>query len=66
MRVNFDTTAAGQRARLLARFKNQGSAMPVKESQIAATAFGHGLTVATRNSQETGGVRRAWFANLLL
>lgn len=36
-------------AELLARLRASGSAMPVKDSLIAATALHHGLTVATRN-----------------
>jgi predicted nucleic acid-binding protein len=36
-------------AELLARLRASGSAMPIKDSLIAATALHHGLTVATRN-----------------
>jgi predicted nucleic acid-binding protein len=39
-------------ATLLAELKRQGLAMPVKDSQIAATALHHGLTVATRNVRD--------------
>lgn len=36
-------------AELLARLRASGSAMPIKDSLIAATAIHYGLTVATRN-----------------
>ncbi len=36
-------------AELLARLRASGRAMPIKDSQIAATALVHGLVVATRN-----------------
>lgn len=36
-------------ARLLADLRRAGTAMPIKDSLIAATALHHGLTVATRN-----------------
>jgi predicted nucleic acid-binding protein len=39
-------------AQLLAKLRASGSAMPVKDSLIAATALVHGLTVATRNSRD--------------
>jgi predicted nucleic acid-binding protein len=53
MRVlDFDTAAAAAWARLLARLKKKGRAMPVKDSLIAATAIAHGLTVATRNTHD--------------
>jgi toxin FitB len=45
--------ATGMRwAQLLARLHASGSAMPVKDSLIAATALVHGLTVATRNLRD--------------
>jgi len=47
--LEFDAATASAWARLLARLKKNGLAMPVKDSQIAATALLHGLTVATRN-----------------
>lgn len=47
--LEFDVATASAWARLLARLKKNGLAMPVKESQIAATALLHRLTVATRN-----------------
>src|SRR5207237_9320932 len=39
-------------AELLARLRTTGKAMPVKVSLIAATAFVHGMAVATRNSAD--------------
>lgn len=36
-------------ARLLAALRASGTAMPIKDSMIAATALVHGLTVVTRN-----------------
>jgi len=36
-------------AELIARLRRAGTAMPVKDSLIAATALVHGLTVASRN-----------------
>ena len=36
-------------AELLARLRNTGKTMPIKDSLIAATAIVHGLAVATRN-----------------
>jgi predicted nucleic acid-binding protein len=39
-------------ARLLAKLRASGEAMPIKDSMIAATALAHGLTVATRNSRD--------------
>jgi len=47
--LEFDTATASAWARLLARLKKSGLAMPVKDSQIAATALLHNLIVATRN-----------------
>ena len=53
MRVlDFDTAVAAQWARLLAKLKKRGQAMPIKDSLIAATAIAHGLTVATRNATD--------------
>ena len=53
MRVlDFDTAVAAQWARLLAKLKKRGQAMPIKDSLIAATALAHGLTVATRNATD--------------
>jgi predicted nucleic acid-binding protein len=39
-------------AQLLAKLRGSGSAMPLKDSLIAATALVHGLTVATRNIRD--------------
>jgi toxin FitB len=39
-------------AALLADLQNQGRAMPVKDSLIAASALQYGLTVATRNVKD--------------
>ena len=39
-------------ARLLAKLRASGRAMPFNDSLIAATALAHGLTVATRNIRE--------------
>jgi predicted nucleic acid-binding protein len=39
-------------ARLLAKLRASGRAMPLKDSLIAATALVHGLTVATRNTRD--------------
>ncbi|MCR4376259.1 MAG: PIN domain-containing protein [Acidobacteria bacterium] len=39
-------------AALLARLRTKGTAMPIKDSLIAATALAHDLTVATRNSTD--------------
>ncbi len=50
--LDFDTTTAAAWARLLARLKKQGRAMPIKDSLIAATAIAHDLIVATRNMQD--------------
>ena len=47
------TPATGRRwARLLADLRTRGQAMPIKDSQIAATALLHGLTVVTRNGRD--------------
>ena len=50
--LDFDTAAAAHWARLLAKLKKRGQAMPLKDSLIAATALAHGLTVATRNAND--------------
>jgi toxin FitB len=39
-------------AQLLVDLRKSGSAMPIKDSMIAATALAHGLTVATRNCSD--------------
>ena len=50
--LDFDAATAAEWARLLARLKRKGRAMPIKDSLIAATALAHGLTVATRNATD--------------
>ena len=50
--LDFDTATAASWARLISRLKMQGHAMPVKDSLIAATALTHGLTIATRNTND--------------
>lgn len=53
MRVlDFDAATASEWARLLARLRAKGTAMPIKDSLIAATALAHGLTMATRNTAD--------------
>jgi predicted nucleic acid-binding protein len=47
--LDFDTATAAAWARLLARLKKKGRAIPIKDSLIAASAIAHKLTVATRN-----------------
>jgi predicted nucleic acid-binding protein len=39
-------------AELLADLRDEGEAMPIKDSQIAATALVHDLVVATHNSRD--------------
>lgn len=39
-------------AKLLARLRSSGQAMPVKDSLIAATALRHAFTLATRNTAD--------------
>ena len=50
--LEFDTEAARVWARLLARLKRRGKAMPIKDSLIAATALAHDLQVVTRNAAD--------------
>ena len=53
-------SATGLRwAALLAQLRSEGKAMPIKDSQIAATALVHGLTVVTRNIGNFGSARVA-------
>ena len=47
--VPWDAAAGLRWAQLLARLRARGTAMPIKDSLIAATALTHDLTVATRN-----------------
>lgn len=39
-------------AKLLAKLRTSGHALPIKDSMIAATALAHGLTIATRNARD--------------
>lgn len=50
--VDMDKETAAAWARLLAKLKKRGLAMPVKDSLIAATAIAHGFQVATRNTAD--------------
>ena len=50
--LDFDAPTASVWARLLARLKSSGLAMPLKDSLIAATALAHGLTLVTRNTSD--------------
>ena len=50
--LDFDAPTAAAWARLLARLKRQGHAMPVKDSLIAATALAHKLRIASRNTAD--------------
>ena len=50
--LDFDAPTASQWAQLLAYLKKKGFAMPVKDSLIAASAATHGLSVATRNTDD--------------
>ena len=50
--LDFDASTASHWARLLARLKKKGFAMPVKDSLIAASAITHGLSVAARNTDD--------------
>lgn len=47
--LDFDVATASAWARMLAKLKQKGLAMSVKDSQIAASASHHGLIVVTRN-----------------
>ena len=47
-----DANAGLRWAELLADLHSRGRSMPVKDSQIAATAFAHGLVVVTRNRKD--------------
>ena len=48
----WDAQTGLQWAELLARLRAKGTAMPVKDSMIAATAACHNLTVVTRNNAD--------------
>jgi toxin FitB len=50
--LDFDAATAASWARLLARLKKKGRAMPIKDSLIAATALEHRLMVATRDVED--------------
>jgi predicted nucleic acid-binding protein len=50
--VEFDAQSAMVWAELLAEMKLKGRTMPIKDSLIAATARQHGLTIATRNTED--------------
>jgi predicted nucleic acid-binding protein len=47
--IDFDGDTASVWAELLAKLRHSGSAMPIKDSLIAASAKRHNLIVATRN-----------------
>lgn len=57
--LTWDRATGLRWAQLLARLRASGTAMPIKDSLIAATALTHGLTIATRNRAdfEKAGVR---------
>lgn len=50
--LDMDRATGTEWARLLARLKKKGRAMPIKDSLIAATALAHGIGVATRNVRD--------------
>lgn len=50
--VALDRTTAQVWANLVARLRRIGKSMPVSDSLIAASAIQHGLTVATRNTND--------------
>lgn len=56
--LDLDARTASAWAGLLSRLKKKGLAMPIKDSLIAASALAHGLTVATRDTDDfrNGGV----------
>ena len=47
--LDFDAAIAEAWAQLLARLRQKGQAMPIKDSLIAAVAIKHRLAIATRN-----------------
>lgn len=50
--VSWDAETGLRWAELLARLRQRGRAMPIKDSLIAATALQHSLIVATRNTRD--------------
>ncbi|MCC6233945.1 MAG: PIN domain-containing protein [Verrucomicrobiales bacterium] len=50
--LDFDRATGSRRARLMADLRRKGRSIPIKESLIAATSLVHGLTVATRYTQD--------------
>lgn len=50
--LDFDAECARTWAGLLAKMKKSGTAMPIKDSLIAATALAHHFVVATRNTRD--------------
>jgi toxin FitB len=57
--LSWDATTGRRWAELLAHLRRRGTAMPIKDSLIAATALTHQLTIATRNRADVvkAGVR---------
>ena len=50
--IVFDAATASEWARLLARLRRAGKAMPIKDSLIASSALAFDLEVATRNERD--------------
>ena len=50
--VPWDAATGLRWAKLLADLRRNGTAMPIKDSLIAATALTHGFTMATRNTRD--------------
>ncbi len=50
--LDFDNNAASAWARLLAKLRSKGLAMPIKDSLVAASAIARNLAVATRNTRD--------------
>ncbi|MDX2266909.1 MAG: PIN domain-containing protein [Bryobacter sp.] len=50
--LDWDRSTGLRWARLLAHLRSIGKAMPVKDSQIAATALQHNLILVTRNKED--------------